>query len=125
MAANKNVRFNLVALTTTYGTNILNPTVTSMAGPVGITISQPYFIVKHIRIVNKGAAATTFRLFVGLTAGTAAGTEFMGFDTNVPIGSFVEWFGNLRLDAADFLSGGASLTTQLTFEAEGEIGISG
>ena len=125
MAQNKNMRFGPIALTTTLTTNILNPAVTSMAGPVGMTISQPYVILKHIRIVNKTGSAATFSLWIGATGANAAGTEFMGIGTSVPANSYVDWYGHVRLDAADFLVGGAGTTTALTIQGEGEVGISG
>lgn len=124
MAANKTIRFGPVALTNTLTTNIINPTVTSLAGVVGFVMTQPYLILKHIRIVNKTAGGVTFSLWIGATGANAAGTEFMGTGQNIAANSFVDWFGLLRLDAADFLVGGASANTSLTFEAEGEIGVS-
>lgn len=105
--------------------NILNPNITSLAGPVGYTQTQPYIILKHIRVVNKTAGAATVSLYIGATGGSAAGTEFAYNATSIPANSYVDWYGQVRLDAADFLSGLASAATTLTFEAEGEIGISG
>lgn len=124
MAQNKILRVGPVALGAA-AANILNCNVTSMAGPVGITLAVPYLIIKHIRIVNKTAAAATFSLFIGATGGSAAGTEFMGSATSIPANSYVDWAGLLRLDAADFLTGLASAGATLTFQAEGEVGISG
>jgi hypothetical protein len=43
----------------------------------------------------------------------------------VPANSYIDWYGLVRLDTADFLVGGASAGTSLSFEAEGEIGIAG
>ena len=123
MAANKVIRFGPVALTTTLTTNIINPAVTSIAGPVGFTMTQPYVLIKHIRIVNKTASAATFSLYIGGTGGNVAGTEFMGIAQSVPANSFVDWYGQVRLDSTDFLVGGAGTATALTLQAEGEIGI--
>ena len=123
MAANKVIRFGPVALSNTLTTNIINPTVTSLAGPVGFTMTQPYVLLRHIRIVNKTAGAVTFSLYIGTTGANGAGTEFMGTATSVAANSYVDWYGQLRLDVADFLVGGASAATSLTFEAEGEIGL--
>ena len=72
---NRSLRVGPVALTTTLTTNILNPNVTSLAGPVGFTLAQPYIILKHIRIVNKTGSAATFSLWLGATGGNAAGTK--------------------------------------------------
>lgn len=124
MAANKLVRVGPVALTTTLTTNILNPSVVSggvSAG--GTTNTATYLVLRHIRIVNKTASAATFTLYIGATGGNVAGTEFMGTGQSVPANSFVDWYGAIRLDSADFLVGGAGTLTALTLEAEGEIGV--
>jgi hypothetical protein len=123
MAQNKVIRFGPVALTNTLTTNIINCNITSLAGPVGYTQTQPYLLIRHIRIVNKTATAATFSLWIGATGGNVAGTEFMGIATVVPANASIDWYGNLRLDAADFLVGGSATATALTIEAEGEIGL--
>ena len=71
MAANKAFRFGPVAMSSTLTTNILNPNVTSVAGPVGFTMTQPYLILRHIRIVNKTAGAVTASLWLGATGANA------------------------------------------------------
>lgn len=124
MAANKLIRFGPVILSATLTTNIINPTITSLAGPVGYTQTQPYVVLRHVRITNKTGSAATFSLWLGATAGNAAGTEVIGQGFSVPANSSFDWYGSLRLDAADFLVGGAGTASALTFEAEGEIGIS-
>lgn len=123
MASNKLIRFGPVALTSTLTTNIINPNVTSLAGVTGFTMTQPYVIIRHIRIVNKTTSSATFSLWVGATGGNSAGTETIGNALSVAANSAFDWYGALRLDAADFLVGGASANTTLTFEAEGEIGL--
>jgi hypothetical protein len=123
MASNKTFRFGPAAVAAA-AANILNPNVTSLAGPVGFTMTQPYLIVRHIRIVNKTAGAVTFSGYIGATGGSAAGTEFLGTGLSIPANSFIDWYGMVRLDAADFFSGLASAATSLTIEGEGEIGIS-
>jgi len=124
MAQNKVIRFGPVALSNTLTTNIINPAVGSLSGPVGFTMTQPYLIMRHIRIVNKTVGPVTFSLWIGATGANAAGTEFLGTALNVPANSSYDWYGLARLDAADFLVGGASAATSLTLEGEGEIGIS-
>jgi len=123
MAANKTFRFGPVALSATLTTNILNSTVSSLSGPVGFTMTQPYLILKHIRVVNKTAGAVTCSFWLGATGGNAAGTEVIGQGLSIAANSFIDWFGLLRMDAADFLVGGASAGTSLTIEGEGEIGL--
>jgi len=121
----KRFRFGPVALTTTLTTNILNPNVTSLAGPVGFTMSQPFIVLNHIRIVNKTGSAVTCSFWLGASAGNVAGTEVIGQGLSIPANSYVDWYGSLRLDAADFLVGGAGTATALSIQGEGEISISG
>jgi hypothetical protein len=104
--------------------NLVNPAITSLAGVVGFTMTQCYVILKHIRLVNKTAGAITVSLYVGATGAAAAGTEFLGTALSIAANSAYDWYGLLRLDAADFLTGSASANTSITFEAEGEIGVS-
>lgn len=122
---NRQIRFGPVALSVTLTTNILNPAITSLTGPVGYTQTQPYLLIKHMRVVNKTGSAATVSLWIGATGGNAAGTEFAFQGTSVAANSYVDWYGLVRLDSADFLVGGAGTATALTWEAEGEIGISG
>ncbi|MDD5688485.1 MAG: hypothetical protein PHE88_11720 [Elusimicrobia bacterium] len=123
MASNKLFNFGPVALTATLTTNILNSNITSLAGPVGFTATQPYIILRHIRIVNKTAGAVTFSLWKGATGGNAAGTEVIGIGQSVAANSSYDWYGIMRFDAADFLVGGASAGTSLSIQGEGEIGL--
>lgn len=123
MAANKVFRFGPIALTATYTTNLLNPP--TATGGVNGGSSAQYIVLKHIRVVNKTGSAATFRMFLGATGGNAAGTEVVGYDLSVAANSYVDWYGLMRLDSADFLVGGASAGTTLTVQGEGEIGVSG
>jgi hypothetical protein len=118
---NKSLRVGPVAMSNA-AANILNGAVTSLAGPVGITLTQPVITLRHIRIVNKTAGAVTATLYIGATGGSAAGTEFAFNGYSIPANSYAEWVGNLRLESTDFLTGLASAATSLTFQAEGEIG---
>ena len=122
MASNKILRFGPVALGAS-AANIVNPpTLTGGTGLSG-TNTSTYVILRHIRIVNKTAAAATASLYIGASGASASGTEFLGNAISVSANSYVDWYGVLRLDVADFLTGLASSATTLTFEAEGEIGI--
>jgi hypothetical protein len=118
---NKKVRIGPVALTTTMTTNILNPPTTT--GGVGAGTPDTFMILRHIRIVNKTSSAATFSLWLGSTGANTAGTEVVGSGQSVAPNSSYDWYGELRLDVADFLVGGASANTTLTFQAEGEIGL--
>lgn len=123
MASNKIFTFGPVAMSNTLTTNILNCAITSLSGPVGYTQTQPYLIVRHIRIVNKTSSAVTFSLWKGATGGNAAGTEVVGQGLSIPAYSAYDWYGQMRFDAADFLVGGASAATSLSIQGEGEIGL--
>lgn len=123
MAANKVFRFGPLALTATLTTNILNPPTAS--GGVNGGSSAQYIVLKHIRIVNKTASAVTFSLWLGLTGANTAGTEVIGQGKSIPANDVYDWYGYMRMDAADFLVGGASALTSLTIEGEGEIGVAG
>ena len=122
MAQNKIVRFGPVALGTS-AANVLNPPTVSGGTGVAGTNTATYLIVRHLRIVNKTAATATFSLWIGATGGSAAGTEFMGTGQSVAANSFIDWYGMLRLDVADFLTGLAGTASALTIEGEGEIGV--
>lgn len=122
MAQNRLVTIGPVALTTTLTTNILNGNVTSLAGPVGITLTQPVIILRHVRIVNKTGSAATFSLWLGATGANAAGTEFIGIGVSVAANSYFDWYGLAQMVSTQFLVGGAGTATALTLQAEGEIG---
>jgi hypothetical protein len=117
---NKTIHVGPVALTATLTTNILNPG--SVSGGVGLGTPGTYLILRHIRIVNKTGGALTCSFWLGATAGNVAGTEVIGQGLAVPANSYIDWYGLLRLDIADFLVGGGS-GTGLTFQGEGEWGI--
>jgi hypothetical protein len=102
---------------------LLNPPTAS--GGVNGGSSSQYIILKHIRIVNKTVGAVTCSFWLGATGANTAGTEVIGQGLSVPANSYIDWFGLLRLDAADFLVGGASANTSLSIEGEGEIGVAG
>lgn len=131
MAQNKTIRLGPVALTTTTTTNIWNPP--ALTGGTPSNTSNAYFIIKHIRVMNKTTGAQQVGLWLGATGANAAGTEFAfpgiasaGALTNgvsIAANSYLDWYGQLRMDVADFLVGGASAATALTIEAEAEIGI--
>ena len=131
MASNKIIRFGPVALTTTTTTNVLNPP--TLTGGVGVSGTNTYIVIRHIRITNKTASAAQVALWIGATGANTAGTEAVfggvasagALTRGVSIAgqSYVDWYGQLRLDPADFLVGGSDTATALTFEAEGEIGL--
>lgn len=122
MASNKILRFGPVALGASVANIINPPTLTGGTGLAG-TNTNTYVILRHIRVVNKTGTAATFSLFVGASGASAAGSEFFGNGLSVAANSYVDWYGLLRLDTTDYLTGSASAGTTLTLESEGEIGI--
>ena len=123
MAANKVVRMGPVAMVLTTPTNIVvAPTLTGAVG-LSNTNTSSYLIIKHVKLVNKTGTAAVASLFIGATGGSAAGTEFFVSGTSIPANSSIDWYGQLRLEPTDFLTGFAGTTAAITFEAEGEIGV--
>lgn len=113
--------FGPVALTNTLTTNILNGAITSLAGPVGFTATQPVIRLNRIRIVNKAASAVTFTLYKGATGANAAGTELVGTALSIAANTGQDFYGPWYFTSSDFLVGGASANTSLTIEGTGEI----
>jgi hypothetical protein len=120
---NKAFRSGPIALTTTLTTNILNPPTTT--GGTNAGSSSQWILVKKITVVNKTTSAATVSLWLGATGANAAGTEYEFQAFSVPANSAVERFVYTRLDAADFIVGGAGTATALSIMFEGEIGVAG
>ena len=123
MAANKQVRLGPVAVAATVG-NLFNPP--AVSGGVGVagTNTATYLLIKHLRIINKSAAAVSFTGYIGLTGGSAAGTEVLGGAISVPANGAVDFYpAGLRLDTVDFFTGIAGTVTTLVIEGSGELGI--
>lgn len=120
---NRPLRVGPVALSVTLTTNILNTGITSLAGPIGYTQTQPYALLTHMRLVNKTGVSATVSLWLGATGANTAGTEFAFNGYPIPANSYVDWYGRLRMESTDFLVGGAGTATAITFQAEGEIGL--
>ena len=123
---NRAARFGPAAMATAVA-NLLNCALTSNSGPVGI--SSPalanialYLIITHIRLVNTAASTATASLFIGTTATSATAAAFAFNGYSIAANSYVDWYGRVRLDVADYLTGLASATT-VTWQAEGEIGL--
>lgn len=122
MASNKLQRFGPTLMTVSTGSNYINPAAAG-AGAVGYTATATYAVVRHLRITNLTNATQGFSLFVGASTGFATGTAFMGNGSLVPATGSVDWYGALRLDSADFLSGFAVSGSALVIEGEGELGL--
>lgn len=107
-----------------------NPSTKRTVGPVALSATLTtnvynqgsaliYDIIKHIHVANKTAGPVSFSLWLGVTAGNAAGTELFNA-VSVPANSVYDWYGNLKMINTDFLVGGASAGTSLTITIEGE-----
>jgi hypothetical protein len=121
---NRPARFGPAAMATAVA-NLLNCALTSNSGPVGISSPASlalYLLITHIRLVNTAASGATASLFIGSTATSATAAAFAFNGYSIAANSYVDWYGRVRLDAADYLTGFASATT-VTWQAEGEIGI--
>lgn len=121
---NRATRFGPAAMATAVA-NLLNCALTSNSGPLGISSPASialYIIITHIRLVNTAASAQTVNLFIGTTATSATAAAFAFNGYSIAANSYVDWYGRVRLDAADFLTGFSSATTT-TWQAEGEIGL--
>jgi hypothetical protein len=103
--------------------NLLNSAVTSLTGPVGITLTQPVLTIKHIRANNKTGAAVTLTLYKGATGGSAAGTEFGFVAVSVPANSYLDYYSpGARFESTDFLTGIAGSVSAIVLDVEGEVG---
>lgn len=123
MASNKTFRFGPVALSATLTTNLLSPP--TAVGGVNAGASAQYIVLKHVRVTNKTSAAAAFSTFLGATGANAAGTEVIGAGQQVSANTSYDWYGLLRIDAGEFLVGGAGTASALTISGEGEIGVAG
>ena len=123
MASNKMVRLGPIAVPSTVGNLFNPPTLTGGVNPPG-TSTNTYYLLRHVRIVNKTAGAVTFSGYIGATGASAAGTEFIGTGLSIAANTpYDVYFPGLRLDVADFFTGVASAATSLTIECVAEIGI--
>lgn len=126
MASNKVVILGPVALTTTLTTNIFSPP--TLTGGTGVppVSTNTYYIIRHIRVVNKTGSAATFTLYKDATAGNTAGKEIIGTALSVAANSAFDWYGLLRISSDEtdkFIVGGAGTATALTIQCEAEMGI--
>lgn len=126
MASNKVVDLGPVALTTTLTTNIFSPPTLTGGTNAPPVSTNTYYIIRHIRIVNKTGSAATFSLFKDATGGNTAGKEIIGTALSVAANSAFDWYGLLRLSSDEtdkFIVGGAGTTTALVIQCEAEMGI--
>lgn len=81
-----------------------------------------YTVIRHIHIANKTNTAATFTLFVGLTGGSASGTELFGGNAahSVAANSEFDYYTILKMESTDFLTGIAGTASALVITVEGE-----
>ncbi|HSV90926.1 MAG TPA: hypothetical protein VLH80_07485 [Nitrospiraceae bacterium] len=121
MAQQKLLNIQAIALSAS-AANLLNCNITSLAGPVGFTATQPYLTILHIRAVNNDSSPHTLKLFKGATGASAVGTEFAFAGETIGANSHADWYGKTRFDAADFLTGLADVANKITLNIDAEIG---
>lgn len=115
----------LATLSSVSGGNLFNVFTSQTPVWVGAAISQPYAIIKHIRVDNiLTTAAANVTLYKGLT-GTQLGTQAWALSSvSIPAQSYVDWYGQARFDATDFLTGTCNFSTAAIITIEGEVGLS-
>lgn len=110
---------------TTMAFTLLNCAITALTGPTGYTQTQPYIILKHMRINNAlTTSAVSVTLYKGTSTVSSAGATAFGWDNvSLPAQSYLDWVGQARLDSVDFLNGIASLPQAVVINIDGEIGL--
>jgi hypothetical protein len=109
--------------------NIFTSQTPAWVGPV---ISQPYAIIKHIRVINLlttiAVPVSLFKAPYSLNTGVSLTTQqFALASVSVPAASYVDWYGQARFDGnVDILLGQTYGTTTscANIQIDGEIGIS-
>lgn len=108
------------------GCNLFNTAITSLTPTaIGWGATQPYALMKHIRILNQlTTAAVTVTLYKGLQTSATAGTQFAFPAFSLPPQTYQDWVGLERFDSGDWLVGIASLQQAIIINMEGEVGLS-
>jgi len=117
---NRRLFITPVVATATLTTVLVDPTITSTAGSTGLgTIPQPYVLIRHIRVVNVAASGSTVTMAYGAT-----NALFFAWNVSpVAANSYLDWFGEIRLDGgATKLYGGCSAITNWFNFDDAEIG---
>ena len=136
MAANKTVRFGPIGLPGNTTTTIFNPPTLTGGTNVPSLSTNSYYILRHLRVGNKTGAAVNVAGWLGASSSVltnGSGTEFAWVGSasagtlvtgvSVPANSYVEWFGMVRMDTADYMAIGAGSASALSVSGEGEIGV--
>jgi hypothetical protein len=128
MASNKIFNSQPAYLATagmTTACNLFNCSITTLTPQaIGFAAAQPYAIQKHIRVSNQlTTSAINVSLYKGTSLTTASGSQFALTSVSIPAQSYVDWYGQARFDATDYLTGLSSLPLAAVINMDGEIGI--
>src|ERR1700675_922049 len=115
----------LATLSSVSGGNLFNIFTSQTPTWVGAAISQPYAIIKHIRIDNILTTTAAFAtLYKGATGAQLSTQSWAISSVSIPAQSYIDWYGQARFDSADFLTGTCNLSTAAIITIEGEVGLS-
>lgn len=125
---NKILNLEPAYLTTNAG-NLLNSSITTLTpSGVGFTATQPYILLRHIRLNNRDtASAHVVTLYKGASGASVGGTEFAFDKASIPAQQSVDWYagpGGARFDSGDYLTSVVDSASIVTINMEGEIGLS-
>ena len=115
--SDKPFRFGPVAMGIA-GADVVKGPVQAAAG-TGVPAQDIYLLIRHIHIVNKTSSSATFSLWLGASGAGAAGTEVIGQGLTVRARWVYDWYGMMRMEAADYLVGISDTTTALVIQGEG------
>ena len=118
---NKRLNVEPIAVTGSV-TNLLNCNITSLAGPVGFTATQPYLLIKHIRAINPTGSPINLTLYKGLTGASTSGTQYAFPGISIPGNSYLDYYSEDVFNAADFLTG---IGNGIVLNIAAEIGVAG
>ncbi len=115
----------LATLSSVSGGNLFNTFTSATPAPVGYPFTQPYAIIKHIRLNNLLTTTAAFAtLYKGATGAQLATQAWAFSSVSIPAQSYLDWVGQARFDSTDFLTGVCNLSTGISITIEGEIGLS-
>ena len=84
--------------------------------------ANTYALIRHIHIANTDSSARTVNLYVGLTGGSANGTELVeGYSIAANDVLDLYFPAGLKLTSSDFLTGSASAATVCVITTTGEL----
>lgn len=92
---------------------------TSIADVVAAPAATIVNTIRHVHLANVTPASVKFRLFLGATAGEAAGTQLF-FDKPVSAYDVYDHYCQLPQKSTDYLSGKASAANALVITVTGD-----